>query len=115
MTIVLATAARFFRRRRNAWVHAPVASSDSNNSSAWRTAGAAERSIVISAPLDPWIEYGVGDVDQQVRERDQDSVEEGHAHHHGVVAGSHALNEELPHAGKGEHVLDDERPGGKAR
>src|SRR5579883_3447379 len=106
MTTALTTAARFRRRRRNAWVQVPGASATSSSSSVM-TADVADRSADISAHLDPRIQNRVDDIHQEVSAGDQDGVEERHTHHHRVVARGHPLDEKLAHSGEREDVFDN--------
>src|SRR5215208_3071697 len=87
----------------------------------WRVCGrSAGRASVVAlmrgllAVADARIDDGVEQVDDQVGRGGDESVEEGGAHDHAVVAREDGLDEGAADAGDGEELLDDEGAGDEA-
>ena len=56
----------------------------------------------------PRVEERVGDIDDQVRDRDEQRAENGHTHHRGEVVAGDALDRILTNPWEVKHVLGDE-------
>src|SRR5260370_11167481 len=101
---VLASARRLRRRRRQASAQRLVCSCASVSSTYF---SAMPGAVAISVP-DPWVDDGVEQVDQQVRQGDDDGVEGEEPSDDVVVAREDACGELLAQAGDAKDVLDDD-------
>src|SRR6266436_9711197 len=72
---------------------------------------AATRSAVSRLVPDAGVDKAINEVNREIHEGQEDTVEEDYGHDHRIITAGHGEDEEAPHPWHAENGLDEEGPG----